>query len=85
MILFVDLLYIVIWDTLFLPVAYDKTFQPARDLWIGWEGEEGHVRESRVDGRYGKHERNGVVNRPRLHRLSGLHFEKTRQGGLMQI
>ena len=41
----------VIGDTLYLPVAYgmdtDKTFQPSSELWLGWEGEEGHARRSR--------------------------------------
>ena len=41
----------VIRDTIFLPVAYgmdtDKTFHPASQLWLGWEGEEGRGRASR--------------------------------------
>ena len=41
----------VIGDTLYLPVAYgmdtDKTFHPSSELWLGWEGEEGHGRKSR--------------------------------------
>ena len=41
----------VIRDTLYLPVAYgmdtDKTFHPGSELWLGWEGEEGHGRKSR--------------------------------------